>query len=490
MTPPQTPNWNTTTINGVPYLVISLAQFMVPLDWDPSSNMFLAVAAPNAAVQDQIAQGVGGFPALLQGKDGPPPGLSEIINFNPLEADDPTPDSASWSTIGTNLYQLNLALHRGQAGPPGTMTILKATDFNGQPTPGMLLAVNAAGTGVTPVSPLVGDRYVPAAIKAVPSGNAAYTICPITVPPQLFDWRPIVEGWDVVTPQGTDCAVDLVARLSNSNPDGGETTGNEVCRGKGLAGSTAAQIVNLLGGPPPGSGDAFDRVPAGQQATVFIRAERTAGSAYFTTDGTNGRFGVRVAPCPTTVGAVEVGGGTPTAGPLTVKITAAGSFSQAVPAWANYVDAVALGDGGGGGSGGEGAGVAGAGTTVTVGTNTLTAPGGAGGAAGNSSGSAAAAGAGAGTYAYNGNTYTGGDSVAAQQAGSAPGGGGGAGTAAGLYGYGASAGQWESATYPVGAAAGVETITGNVGAGGAPIAGQTVGSGHGAPGAVWLTFRQ
>src|SRR5438309_10487140 len=114
MSQPVTANWNVTTINGVPMLVIDLAQFRIPLDWDPSSNMFLAVAAPNAAVQQAI--GTGAFPALLQGKDGPPPGLSTIINFTPLAYDDATPDSASWTELSTNLYQLNLALHRG---PPG-----------------------------------------------------------------------------------------------------------------------------------------------------------------------------------------------------------------------------------------------------------------------------------------------------------------------------------------------------------------------------------
>jgi hypothetical protein len=40
-------NWNTTTIDGKQYLVIDMAKLRVPLDWDPSSNVFLAVAAPD-----------------------------------------------------------------------------------------------------------------------------------------------------------------------------------------------------------------------------------------------------------------------------------------------------------------------------------------------------------------------------------------------------------------------------------------------------------
>lgn len=482
MTQP-TANWNTTTINGVPYLVIDLAQFMVPLDWDPNSSMFLAVAAPNAAVQQAI--GKGNFPALLQGQTGPMPNISPIINFTPLAYTDPTPDAASWTQLNSTTWQLNLSLHQGEPGTAGQMKILGAEDLTGTPVPGMLMAVNAGGTGLTFVSPLCGDRYVPAAVKAVPSGNAGYTLAPITIPAQGFDWRPGPDAQCVITPGGSDCAVDLVARLSNSNPDGGETTGNDVGRAIGLAtGAPANQVMTPY--PPAGSGDAWDRVPAGQAATVFMRAERQAGATYFTTTPAQTRLGCRVHPCPTTVGAVETGGGTPIVGPLTIAITAPGAFTQAVPAWANYVDVVPLGDGGGGGGGTSGAGHAGAGTSVTVGTNTLTAAGGNGGAIGNTS-AAGAAGVSPGVYAYNGNTYTGGDAVAAATAGAAPGGGGGGASASGLYGYGGSAGQWQSATYPVNGS-NPTSVSGNVGPGGA--AQGLYASEPGASGAVWLTFRQ
>lgn len=486
MSAPVTANWNVTTINGVPYLVIDLAQFRIPLDWDPSSNMFLAVAAPNAAVQQAI--GVGNFPALLQGADGDPPTLDPIIDFTPLAWNDTTPDSASWTEIATNTYQLSLALHQGQPGPDGTLTILSAEDFLGSATPGTLLVVNATGTGVTTAAPLCGDRYVPSTIRSVPSGNAAYTLTPITVPAQDFDWRPDIEGQGVVTPAGTDCVVDLIARLSNSNNDGGETTGNEVGRAIGVPGGAVANQV-MTAGPPPGSGDAWDRVPAGQKATIFFRAERQAGSDYFTMAGAQCRFGVRVAPCPTTVGAVETSGGTPTAGPLTIAITTPGAFSQAVPSWANYVDVVALGDGGGGGAAYVAAGTAGAGTSVTTGEATLAAAGGSGGAQGATS-AGGAAGVGAGSYALNGYTYSGGDSVAAEQAGSAPGGGGGGSDVLGVYGYGGAAGAFESATYPVSGVSEITTITGTVGAGGAAGGSGAGGAAKGAPGAVWLVFRQ
>lgn len=51
-----TTNWNVTTIDGQEYLVMDSAEFRIPLDFDPSSNMFVAVAASPG--------GLGNFPTL------------------------------------------------------------------------------------------------------------------------------------------------------------------------------------------------------------------------------------------------------------------------------------------------------------------------------------------------------------------------------------------------------------------------------------------
>jgi hypothetical protein len=488
MTTP-TANWNVTTIDGVEYLVINTAQFRIPLDWDPSSNMMIAVAAPNAAVPI----GVGGFPALVTGAPGPAPVLSDIINFTGLAATDTTPDSASFSLIGTNLYQLNLTLHDGVAGPPGGTAVLGGSDVAGTPVPGQIMVVNPAGNGLTFVPQRVGDRFVPASIASCPSGNAAFTLCSVPVPAQLFDWRPVVSGQCVVTATGLDLTVDLIARLSNTNTDGGETTGNEVGlaiglpAGSWLTGPTPTNQV-LEAGPPPGSGDSWDRVPAGQIATVFFRIERQTGSDTFTTSAATTRFGVRVAPCPTDLGAVFAN---PTSGtlpaPQLVTITAAGAFSETAgagnwPSWATIVDVIELG-GGGGGGGALGAGSAGSTTSTTVGAATETAVGGPGGAIGTTT-LANSNGASPGSHPYGTNTYTGGVVAPYQHVGYGPGGGGGGSFGSGLYGYGGAAGQWTAQTFSL---SGITTITGTVGAGGA--AGAAGSAGAGAAGAVWLNFR-
>src|ERR1700747_2498658 len=146
--------WNIATIDGVDYLVISVAQFRVPLEWDPSSNMFIAVAAPSG--------GLGNFPALVKGDPGDAAQIDSVINFTALDYSDSTPDSASFTTLSPGLYQLNLALHKGSPGSSGTTTIMSATDLVGTPTAGNIVVVNSSANGFVYATPKVGDLYRPA----------------------------------------------------------------------------------------------------------------------------------------------------------------------------------------------------------------------------------------------------------------------------------------------------------------------------------------
>lgn len=278
-------NWNITYINGKEYLVIDVAQFRIPLEWDPNSNMFIAVAAPTG--------GLGNFPALVKGDDGESPQIDTTINFTPLEWDDPTPNFASWSELSPNVYQLNLGLKTGQPGPDGLMDILEASDIVGTPNAGDLLVINPSGNGFVYQSQKIGDRYYPATIRNTPSGNPAYTLCAITVPPQRFDWRPNVSGQTIITGTGPDVIVDLFARLNNE-------TGGPICgTALGQAGVNPPTHV-LVDGPPysPEVSDSYDRVPANTAATLYLRAERRSGGNTFTTQASSTRFRVRVEPIP------------------------------------------------------------------------------------------------------------------------------------------------------------------------------------------------
>lgn len=281
-----TTTWNTTFINGIEYLVIESAQFRVPKDFDPTSNMFIAVAAPTG--------GLGAFPALVKGDKGDAPTINAAINVTFLEPGDPTVDSASWTETSPDEYSLNLVIHKGPQGMPGD-TVLDVDDF-GTPLPGKLIVVNATMDGFEYQSPKIGGRYPPGSIANTPTGNPNFTLCAVSIPAQPFDWRPVVEGWCVISPGWFDTVIDLVARLNN------ETSGNEVGRGPGWASGNffgvPTIVVNLSSALPTNASSTYDKVSAGASAVVYLRAERQSGSATFTTVGTSTRFTVRVDPIP------------------------------------------------------------------------------------------------------------------------------------------------------------------------------------------------
>ncbi|QPO16542.1 minor tail protein [Mycobacterium phage TelAviv] len=278
-------NWTVTVIDGKQYLVIEVAQFRVPLDWDPSSNMFIAVAAPDG--------GLGNFPALVRGENGETPELDSVIDFTPLAWNDPTPDFASWTETSENVYRLSLGLHTGAPGDAGPINLADAEDLAGALAAGKLIAVNATADGFELVSPKVGDMYWPATINNTPSGNTAYTLCAVPIPAQPFDWRPEPQGWCVITGTGPNVQADLIARLDTA------ASGNIVGRGRGHVGqNTEGFATNLAAGPPPGSAADYNKVPAGQEAVIYLRAERQSGSDTFTTTASATHFSVRVQPIP------------------------------------------------------------------------------------------------------------------------------------------------------------------------------------------------
>ena len=279
-------NWTTTIINGREFLVIDVAQFRIPLDWDPSSNMFFAVAAPDG--------GLGGFQALVQGDDGVTPDIETVINFTPLAWDDPTPDSASWTETSEGVYRLNLQLHKGSPGDPGAFNLDDAENLPGTPTAGRVIAVNEDGDGFEYVSQKVGDQYWPAVINNTPSGNPSYTLCSVAIPAQPFDWRPDVSGWCIIQGVGADLRCDLIARLNNA------TAGNIVGRGRYAEAFDLApnNPCVLSSGPPAGSALDYNKVNAGDGAIIYLRAERQSGSNTFTTSASNTYFSVWVRPIP------------------------------------------------------------------------------------------------------------------------------------------------------------------------------------------------
>jgi hypothetical protein len=279
-------NWNQTTINGKPYLVIEVAQLRIPLNWDPSSNVFIAVAAPIGGLLD--------YPALVRGDPGPITNISNIINFTPLAATDATPASASFTTLSSTLVQLNLALHEGAAGLAGGTVLHSATDLSGTAVQGKMFVLNATLDGFVYATPKVGDRVLPGVIQSTTSGNVKFSQAQVSLGPYDFDWRPKVAGHTIVVPQGTDCVVDLFARLGNT--PGNAFNGNIMGSCHGVGGVT--ERLTLDSAPPAGSVDTYDRVPAGQVATIYFTVERRSGSTTFTTAAAVSAFSAWAQPVP------------------------------------------------------------------------------------------------------------------------------------------------------------------------------------------------
>jgi hypothetical protein len=278
-------NWNTTTIDGDPYLVVDLAKLRVPLNWDPSSNVFLAVAAPNGIDGDALFS----YPGLVKGDDGAAPTIDEDVNLTVLDYDDSTPDSASWTLISPGVYQYTTTSRRGPTGATGTPSILGASDLAGTPAAGKMIVVNGAANGAVFQTQKVGDWFIPASIYDTASGNPTFTLCTVPMGPFDFDWRPTVEGQTIVTAAGgTDVVTDLVARI-------GSASGNICGQCFGL---TSTERLVLSSGPPAGSTDSYDRISAGQTTTIYLRAERRTGSNTFTTSGSTTKFRVKADPIP------------------------------------------------------------------------------------------------------------------------------------------------------------------------------------------------
>jgi hypothetical protein len=278
-------DWNISTIGGKRYLTVSVAQFRICLD-DPDQGLFIAVALPLG--------GIGSFPALVKGDPGFPPTIMPAVDFTALENGDPTADFAQLNlitpatAIAGPVYQLVLGLHKGPAGEDGTAAL--DLDSYGTPLPGKILVVNDESDGMIFASQKVGDRYIPASLSPAVSNGTAGTLAVVPIPGQDNDWRPTVSGQAVVTPSGSNCRVDLIARLD------GEADGNDVGRGFGISGAT--ERIPLSDGPPAGSADSWDRVAAGDDVLVYLRAERQQGSDTFSTNQSNTRFSVKVSPIP------------------------------------------------------------------------------------------------------------------------------------------------------------------------------------------------
>jgi len=268
--------WTLTTISGTDYYQMP-AVLRVPVNWDPSSNVFVAVAAPGSTA---------GFPAAIQGPAGPGATIN-AVSLTALAYNDPTPAAATLSTVSTGVYNIAFTLHEGAPGAAGTTTV--SLTAYGTPVAGDLLIVDPTATTLVYQPQKIAERFFPATINAAPGGVVNYTLSTVSIPARPFDYRVRPRGYSVITGTGPNMQTDLIVRLNDSN------AGNIVGRATSLAGQYPPPQT-LVPGPPAGSADTYDRVYAGNAATVYLRTERQSGTDYYTTSASTTLFSVETMP--------------------------------------------------------------------------------------------------------------------------------------------------------------------------------------------------
>ena len=281
-------NYEVVTVDGEEFYQWK-AVLRIPKNWSPDSGVFIAVAPPG---------GIANIPAAIKGDTGFTPTVRNV-NLTELAADDPTEASATWTVVtpGTDdtapVFDLDLELHAGSAGEDGTLTILDADDYDdtGQAA-GYVLALNATNSGVVSVARKVGGMYWPTTFTSLSNASAGNTIGQITIAAQPWDWRPRVHGQALISYDGADCQVDVLARVANA------TTGDIVARGFGTVGPGTCVPV-LSAAPPAASASTYGKVSSGGSATIYFRAEQQgSGSDTFDASNTKMLFSVEVAPIP------------------------------------------------------------------------------------------------------------------------------------------------------------------------------------------------
>jgi len=263
----------------------------IPKTFDPASKAAVIMLGPPG--------GVAQIPALVKGDPGKHAEIDSTIVLNALAYDDPTVDSATWTTITPGddttspVYRLTLNIHKGSPGTSGTSTILSASDVTGTATDGYLLSKKVGSAQATWIAPKVGGQYWPASISNTSdTDGSARTLCSVSISPApAFDYRLRVHAQSVITSSGSSSRVDLIARVGNA------TSGDIVGRGFGVAG-TSDRVI-LVSGVAAGSASTVGKISAGTSTTVYLRAEQQASTTQtFTTSSSNTTFLVEVVPIP------------------------------------------------------------------------------------------------------------------------------------------------------------------------------------------------
>lgn len=271
-------SWPTITYNGAQWYIFE-GRILMPVD--PSTGAPILMLRPEGGMGS-------GIPAVADGAPGAAAALQTgPISFTELAPDDATPGGISVVEVSPGLYALTGALHRGADGADGTVAF-NLSGIGGSAAATKIVRVNSGVTGFDFAFELAGDRFIPATIANTTAGNSNSTLGVVSIGPKNTDYRVRARGYQIVRQNGgSDVRVDLYARLN------GETGGNIVSRCQGLGGT---ERLTLTDAPPPGSVTGFDKVTAGNAATVHFRVEQQSGANSYTTSNSECVFVVDMLP--------------------------------------------------------------------------------------------------------------------------------------------------------------------------------------------------
>jgi hypothetical protein len=277
--------WPKVTFNGALYYQAE-GNVLVPVD--PSTGAAILMLKENGGVAD-------GFSAVEQGPPGVHAEIDPQINVTEIEADDPSALSWSWTTlvppVGTTpgLYRLNAQTRKGAKGDDGA-SVWDPTDLSSSPVAGQIPAVKSSLDGFDLVAQKIPEVFYPGTINNAGSGNANFTMAQINIPSRPWARRVRGVGFTVITGEGADVRVNLLARLN------GESGGNIVGRCVGI---TQTERLTMSPGKPIESGtvaDTYDQIAAGATALLYIRTERQAGTTTYTASASSSQFAAEVWP--------------------------------------------------------------------------------------------------------------------------------------------------------------------------------------------------
>lgn len=277
--------WTPVIFNGQQYRQYE-GKTLVPIDNNGGPAIIL--------LKDDMAVG-SGFSAVEQGPPGLSPTFLEAVNVTPLAYNDPTPDSASLtvitppSTESGGVYKWNITSRAGETGEDGK-SVWDPTDLSPTPVAGQIPAVKSSLDGFDLVAQKIPEVFNPGTINNVASGNANFTMAQINIPSRPWARRVRGVGFTVITGEGADVRVNLLARLN------GESGGNIVGRCVGI---TQTERLTLAPGKPIESGtvaDTYDQIAANASAVLYIRTERQAGTTTYTASASSSQFAAEVWP--------------------------------------------------------------------------------------------------------------------------------------------------------------------------------------------------